>query len=248
MRFFNTRTLIGIVVVILGISLLLERMGYIDEGLQIWSYWPVIPLALGVSWMISSFSVKHFFPWGKFITSLILMIIGILYLGATFNLGIDGEIINRFWSLVFPVLIIIVGFSLLRGKTTGDSGKVAIMGGIEVGKGPWKLKSGSYLAFMGGVELDLTTAEIPDGETVLDLTAVCGGIDVTIPSHVSVSYEGIATLGGITFLDHEDGGIIASKTTERLTETSEKSIHFQARALMGGVEIKEKLATEKESS
>ena len=44
--------------------------------------------------------------------------------------------------------------------------------------------------------MDLTAAEIPDGETLLDLTAIMGGIDVKIPPDLAVVYEGTAILGG----------------------------------------------------
>jgi len=88
--------------------------------------------------------------------------------------------------------------------------------------------------------MDLTTAEIPEGETVLDLTAVMGGIDVTVPPDLAVVYEGSAVLGGVTFKDQEDGGIIASRKVEQnFAEGDKRTVRIQARAILGGVEIKE---------
>ncbi|MDY6826214.1 MAG: LiaF-related protein [Bacillota bacterium] len=85
------------------------------------------------------------------------------------------------------------------------------------------------------IEMDLTTAEIPEGETVLDLTAVMGGIDVRVPPDLAVVYEGSAVPGGVTFKDQEDGGIIANRKVEQNTAEGDKRIvRIQARAILGG--------------
>ena len=110
-------------------------------------------------------------------TAAILIGIGVVYLGR--NLGWFIVDTGLLWSIVFALLLIFLGINLLRSKAAGE-GRIAFMGGVTVGGSPYRLKSGSYLAFMGGIDLDLATAEIPEGETVLDLTAVMGGIDVTI--------------------------------------------------------------------
>jgi len=93
---------------------------------------------------------------------------------------------------------------------------------------------------MGGIEIDLTAAEIKEGETVLDLTAIMGGIEVKIPKGLPIIYEGSAVLGGVTFNNQEDGGIIGGRKIEHnISEGTEKIVRLQARAIMGGVEIKE---------
>ena len=245
MRYLSGRLIIGLAIIVLAILMLIDRLGYPVEISRFWEYWPVIPLIIGLQWLVTSLSWKQraetrgFFPWGQFITGLILVIIGVLYLGRNLEL-IAKDYISQFWSLLIPLLLILIGLSLLRGKAAGGKSRLAILGGVETGKAPWKLESGSYLAFMGGVDLDLTTAEIPEGETVLDLTAIMGGVDVTLPPNLSVTYEGTAILGGVSFLNHEDGGIIASRQADRLMENHPQKIHLQCRAIMGGIEIKEK--------
>ena len=138
--------------------------------------------------------------------------------------------------------LILLGISLLRGRpASGSGGKLAFMGGINVGgASPWQLESGSYLAFMGGIDVDLTKAEIPPGETVLDMTAIMGGIDVKIPPNLAVIYEGSCILGGTSFKDQEDGGIIAGRRVEDNLEGADRIVRIQARAVMGGIDIKER--------
>lgn len=248
MRSISGRLIIGLFILVIGILLLLNNLNIgVDINIrQILRLWPVIPLVLGLSWFASSFGStnseegkKTYFSWGQFVTAVILIAIGVIYLGRNLDLFDFNTAI--LWNLIWPVILILIGFNLLRGKVHGGGGRFTFMGGTKLGGSqPWRLESGSYFAFMGGIEMDLTTAEIPEGETVLDLTAVMGGIDVRVPPDLAVIYEGSAVLGGVTFKDQEDGGIIATRKVEQNTVEGDKRIvRIQARAILGGVEIKE---------
>ena len=250
MRLISARLIIGLAIVVIGVLLLLNNL---DLGIeidirQVLSLWPVIPLVIGLNWLFLSFGSsaagekkKIYFSWGQFITALIAIAIGVVYLGR--NLGLFEVDLRLFWNLFWPLILIFIGFSLLRGKSknSGRAGRFAFMGGANVGgPQPWKLEGGSYFAFMGGIEMDLTAAEIPEGETVLDLTAVMGGIDVKIPKDLAIIYEGSAVLGGVTFKGLDDGGIVAGRKVEQnISQSAGKIVRIQARAIMGGIEIKE---------
>lgn len=250
MRLISFRLILGLFLLLLGASIILSRVfGFNIDVQEIWKYWPVIPLLLGLNWMVLSFRSHQgegrrvFFSWGQFVTGLLAAAVGAVYLGKIFKpefFDVDAAII---WSVLGAVFLIFVGFSLMRGRpTTGNSaGKFAFMGGISAGGStPWKLESASYMAFMGGIDLDLTSAEIALGETVLDLTAVMGGIDVKVPKGLAVAYEGSSILGGVSFKGQEDGGIIASRKIEENLEGAERVVRIQARAILGGIDIKER--------
>ncbi len=250
MRFISGRLIIGLAVLIVGVILLLNNLGVgIEiEVREIIRLWPVIPLILGLNWLFLSFGStegsagkKVFFSWGQFFTALVAIAIGVIFLGR--NLGLFEVDTSLFFNLLWPAILILIGISLLRGKThgSGKGGRFTFMGGAEVGgKEPWNLEDGSYFAFMGGIEMDLMNADVPEGETVLDLTAIMGGIEVKIPKELAVIYEGSAVLGGVTFKDQEDGGIIAGRKIEHnIDEASSRRVRIQARAIMGGIEIKE---------
>ncbi len=250
MRILSGRFLLGILILVVGVILLLNNLveGIDIDVRQVLHLWPVIPLVLGGSWLFDAFKStstgeqqKAFFPWGQFVTSLIAIAIGVIFLGRNLDLFyVDTRI---FWNLLWPVVLILIGISLLRGRalSSAKGGRFAFMGGSEVGGSePWKLESGSYFAFMGGIEMDLRSAELPEGETVLDLTAIMGGIDVKVPRDLAVIFDGNAVLGGVTFKDHEDGGLIGGRKIEsNVEENASKVVRIQARAIMGGVEVKE---------
>ncbi len=251
MKFINGRLVIGLSVLFVGIILLLNNLdvGIDIEVGQVLKLWPVIPLILGINWLIMSFRYvsrgeedsKVFFSWGQFITALIAIAIGVVFLGRNLDLFIIDT--TLFWNIIWPVVLIIIGINLLKGRRVegGKGGRFVFMGGANIGgSDPWKLESGSYFTFMGGIDMDLRSAEIPEGETVLDLTAIMGGIDVKIPEGLSVIYDGSAILGGVTFKEHEDGGIIGGRKIEQnIDESTNKIVRIQARAILGGVEIEE---------
>ena len=249
MRLLSFRLLLGLFLLLLGGSIILDRF----TGLQIqvgsvWSYWPVIPLLLGLNWLILSFRQsgsdegrRVFFSWGQFVTGLIVTAVGVYFLGRKIWPEYFDFDFKIFWPVLGAALLILFGISLLRGRPAGGGSRVAFMGGISAGgAAPWKLESGSYLAFMGGIEIDLTAAEIPPGETVLDLTAIMGGIDVKVPPDLAIIYEGSFFLGGVSFKGQDDGGVVAGRRVEENVQGADRVVRLQARAIMGGIDIKER--------
>ncbi|HHX88076.1 MAG TPA: cell wall-active antibiotics response protein [Firmicutes bacterium] len=250
MRFISMRLILGLFLLLVGVATVLGLFGLEISAGKVWSYWPVIPLLIGINWMILSFpsstdhpeqGKKTSFLGGRFVAGLFFFAIGIFYLGRKFGYFLTFNT-GMIWRILFSFFIILVGYELIRGSISSQGrGRWAIMGGVKVGGGaPWKLESGSYFAFMGGIEIDLTAAELPAGETVLDLTAVMGGIEVKVPENLSVVGESSVVLGGVTFKDQEDGGIIAGSKYERYASGSPgKVLRVQARAILGGIDIKE---------
>lgn len=250
MRFISGRLVFGLVILIAGILLLLNNL---NIGVQVnirdfLHYWPVIPLILGLNWLFLSFGStsgvegsKAYFSWGQFITSIIVIAFGAVYLGR--NLGLFDFDTALFWNMIWPLVLIMIGINLLRGRSlsSGGAGRFTIMSGSKIGgTQPWKLESGSYFALMGGIEIDLTAAELEEGETILDLTAIMGGIEMRVPQGMPITCDGSAILGGVSFLGQEDGGIVGGRRFEtNLATEAEKLVRVQARAIMGGVEIKE---------
>ncbi len=81
------------------------------------------------------------------------------------------------------------------------------------------------VAVMGGIELDLTGADLAPG-AYLTLRAVMGGIDVIVPAHWRVEVMGRAVMGGIGNVTNPDH--VADDAPVLLID---------ALAVMGGIEI-----------
>jgi len=123
-----------------------------------WSrLWPVIPLIIGFNWLYLSFGStsaggesKVYFSWGQFITALIVLAVGVIFLGR--NLGLFEVDTSLLFNIIWPVILIMIGISLIRGRAFSGrgGGRFAFMGGANVGGAePWPLENGSYFAIDG---------------------------------------------------------------------------------------------------
>lgn len=242
------RTLLGLAILILGVVWLLNNFGMTnyDMGDVVVILWYVFLVLWGLDMVLRSFVRSNIgesnerldFIWNSGIIGLFLVIIGASLLARKFGL-IEVDVLSYIWKLFWPFILITIGLSFLQGGHVRGGTHWAVMSGIEQATSGWKLASGSYIAFMGGVTLDLRKADIPEGETVLDLTAVMGGIDIKVPSDINIVCEGTAILGGLTLLKDEGGGLIVSRRTEQVgAEDTNRSLRIYCRVLMGGVDIK----------
>lgn len=223
------RWFFGLLLILAGALGLLNNFEIIDINFRtlLKDFWPVLLILWGFSIL---FAAK------EWIMGTILVGLGVLFLGR--NLDLFMVDFAWLWKVFWPAVIILIGLSLLFPRSKGES-KLAVMGSLERKNGPWKLESGSYQAIMGGIELDLRQAEIAQKVTHLDITAIMGGVDITVPADLAVICEGSAFLGGIEMLGKEAGGIIASlKAEQGEPATAEKIVKINCHAILGGIEIK----------
>ena len=95
-----------------------------------------------------------------------------------------------FWEM-WPALLVFFGLFLVwqgvsgpRRRLTGDSNALisatALLGGVSRGNNSTAFRGGELTAMMGGCEIDLRHASI-DGEAVIDIFALWGGIEIRVP-------------------------------------------------------------------
>jgi len=103
---------------------------------------------------------------------------------------------------------------------------VAILGG-SARKGQWEPPAYlRVLAVMGGVELDFREAELYEGETVVDILAIMGGVNIIVPPDIDVETSGLGLMGGF------------ASFSNRAEETGAPLLRIKGTAIMGGVEVK----------
>ncbi len=234
--------LLGIAVIALGVIVLLNNFNILNVsiGYLISTYWPLLLVFWGIDLLITSSESKGFKQQrksGALVTGLILIGLGLLITGH--NLDLYELNLSLFWKLFWPVVIILIGWSFLRGTSGSGGVHWAVMSGIELKQKGWKLEDGSFFALMGGVRMDLNAAEIPAGEVRLNVTAVMGGIEIIVPPQIGIECESTAVLGGVKFFNEDSGGIIASRKSEYQAEPETGTrLVLRCTAVMGGVEIK----------
>ena len=103
---------------------------------------------------------------------------------------------------------------------------VAAMDGAEIVNRSDSFRAGSGTAVMGGMTIDLTDAEISTSAT-LELTAVAGGIDVTVPANWRVEMASTMFAGGAENLTDPDA-----------VDAVAPLLLVDARAYFGGIAIR----------
>ena len=234
----DKRWWLGILVVLFGVLLLLNNLMLIS--FKVSELWPLILVFFGV--MI----ICEHGNGSNRIFGIILGAVGLFLLGR--NLGFIPEYLSL-WKIIWPVVLILLGLKFLGiygGKFEGrsafhglGSGNIAFMGSIERNNGSWDLKSDGYLAFMGGIELDLRYANFIEDEIKLSLTSFMAGIEVLVPSDLIVICNGTAFLGGIELLGKPSGGIMANLQVQQGEVVQGKKIlRLDALVFLGGIEVK----------
>ena len=101
----------------------------------------------------------------------------------------------------------------------------AVFGGVKKKMISKTFRGGDVTAFMGGVEIDLTGADI-NGTAVLDVSAVFGGVKLIVPADWKVQNKATAVFGGV-----EDKRNMPASFSNKL-------LVIDGAAVFGGIELK----------
>ena len=122
----------------------------------------------------------------------------------------------------------LVGKRMTIGDEESDEFRVAAFGdGKELRSHAASLRAGSAMAVMGGADIDLTDATLDPSGATLDVTAVLGGVQVTVPPDWEVRVQSRGAMGGVdTHLTDPDDVPAGAPALQLTTNT-----------WLGGVEI-----------
>jgi predicted membrane protein len=97
-------------------------------------------------------------------------------------------------SYIWPLLLIVLGIWMIvrpsRFNLQPDV-RFRFLGGKDH-SGHWSVKDESIVSFIGDVHLDLTQADIPAGETHIELRGFVGDINVIIPAFAGIAVRSSA--------------------------------------------------------
>lgn len=111
------------------------------------------------------------------------------------------------------------------------SSSLALMSGVSR-RGVWTLQDRhTAVAIMGGVELDLREARLPDGEATIVATAIMGGVDIVVNASTRVVVDGVGIMGAF---EQERDRVAPDFDDDSPT------VRVTGFALMGGVSVTRK--------
>ena len=224
----NKNILWGIVLVIIGVIVGLNALNITNIDIFFngwWTLFIIIPSLIGL--------LKEKDKTGNIIG----LIIGVVLLLGVQNI-IDFDLI---WKLILPVIIIIVGLSLIFGnnlnkkinneikKINNKKGKneeyCSTFSEQKIDFDDEEFKGVSLTAVFGGITLDLRNAKINE-DVVINTTSVFGGIDIYVPDNIKIKVKSTSIFGGVD--------------NKKIKNDNEKEhiIYINASCIFGGVDIK----------
>ena len=215
-----TRILAGGGIIAVGIMSLLGSLGIINFSEIASTWWPLLIIGIGLLMLIND---PRQYVWPTLV----------IFAGVLWQLRKFEFVTFNIWQLFWPVVLIIIGISIIMNRTRGhisangrDSDDMtAIFGGNETKNLSLDYKGGKATAIFGGVTIDLREANITK-EATLDVFALCGGIDLKIPEGWIVKSRVTPILGGV--------GNKAQSSSTKNTPT----LFITGDVIMGGVDIK----------
>ncbi|HUN89905.1 MAG TPA: DUF5668 domain-containing protein [Terriglobales bacterium] len=194
-RRYNASLITGVLAIVIGGLFLLNEAGIIHVG-NLWRFWPVILIVLGIKGMLeceSGDSCRR----GTMISSGIMLIWGCLLMAA--SLGYLA------WAHMWPWFLIGLGALLIWESrrprpiglpgSSGSFSPESVFSSIEKTITDQDFKGGKASAVFGSVELDFLQANMVGDSAVLELDAVFGSIEVRVPLNWNVSIEAGAVFG-----------------------------------------------------
>jgi hypothetical protein len=191
------RLVLGIGLAAFGLILTLDRLHLVDARVAL-RFWPVLLIAIGVQQYFNPGAGRH--QGVRSGNGLIWIVIGGWLLLNSLRIVRVG-----IWELFWPLVLIVVGVSLVMQTWRRSDAPAnvddrlsifAVLGGGRRSiAGPFR--GGEITAFMGGGQIDLRQATIPDGEAAINIVAVMGGFEVITPPDWVVSTPIVPVLGGI---------------------------------------------------
>jgi hypothetical protein len=197
----------GLAIVAIGVLFLLDNFG-VPVG-NVWGYWPVILIAIGLAKVVDSRDTA-----GRSGGAIILLV-GLVFMADKIHLPFFNN--RNLWDL-WPLAIIAVGFMMLWGalegkgvvgvagapgswggsSAPGNCNMFSIFGGSNR-KVSGDFKGADLVAVFGGGGLDLRNATMSADEAVVNVNAIFGGFEIRAPESWLVQVHVTGIFGG-----HED--------------------------------------------
>ncbi len=192
---FTPQLFVGLIVILVGVVMTLDNLQVLEAERYL-RFWPAGVIALGlVKVWNSRDGVGGAFGGFMFVV-----------IGTWLLLEQTAVVRVSFWEM-WPALLVFFGLFLVwqgvsgpRRRLIGDSNAqinaTALLGGVSRGNNSTAFRGGELTAMMGGCEIDLRHASI-DGEAVIDIFAMWGGIEIRVPPDWTVVSKLTPILGGV---------------------------------------------------
>lgn len=189
-RRLTAQTLLGGIIVLIGLALLARSTGLFDVG-SLFRFVPSLFVVLGLYALVSS-------GFRNIVGPVLVVLVALGWQLVALDVLAAGDVL-QFW----PVLVILFGVSLLLGQyrartraATSDATTVfAFFGGAERRVTSQTFRNADLTAIFGGIELDLRDATIADPPAHISTTTIFGGAEIRVPREWNVRIDVLPLFG-----------------------------------------------------
>ena len=194
--------IIGLILILLGISFLLNIFHVFNFADYLLRLWPLLIVIWGLNYLTR----------GRFYWGLILIILGSLFIISNFGL-VTFNVFLVFW----PTLIILLGISVIikafrkdgsayKSSTDGsfevvENGKslneVNILSDKKVKLDNAEINGGSVVTVLGSTKLDITDTRSVKKGAILEVVNILGETTITVPDNINIKFDSTPILGSI---------------------------------------------------
>ena len=228
---FSSRIFIGLLLIIMGFLYLLSTMSILQVDISdiIFSM-PFFVFVIGTVVLINSRN-KTF--------GLLLMFVGGLFLVPKIFPSVHYSS-----DILFPVLIIAFGVYILlkrplnwafykdklkRNIARDTLDEISIFGGGHKSVNSDSFKGGNITAVFGGFEIDLSQSRLAEGENIIDVFLLFGGVTFLVPRDWDVRVSVAPIFGGFSNKIRREPGVAVDAS---------RSLIIKGVTIFGGGEIK----------
>ncbi|MFO7538050.1 MAG: cell wall-active antibiotics response protein LiaF [Chloroflexota bacterium] len=171
---------------------------------------------------------------GQLFMGLLLIFVGGLFLAGTlFNISV--------WAFCWPLGFILLGVWLIvRPQMAGpDTRFVQQFIGDFKRDGAWQVEDTEFWGFVGDVDMDMTLAHFPAGETTMRLYNFVGDVRIYLPPHVGLTATCSAFINDAKILDERQEGFLNTfAVTSSDYKTAEQRLRLEVNSFVGDVKVR----------
>jgi lia operon protein LiaF len=107
-------------------------------------------------------------------------------------------------------------------------------------RGTWQVTDEEFYVGVGDVRLDLTTADIPEGETCIRVLVGVGSVSVRVPEGVGVSVSSTGFVVDVRALGRKQVGFFTPfEVTSDDYQTAGSKVHLETVSFVGDVKVRQ---------
>jgi hypothetical protein len=135
------------------------------------------------------------------------------------------------WDWLWPVALLLVGVVLVLNRRGADDldddnriSAFLLMAGHSLRSNAPRFRGGELTIVMGGYELDLTEAGPAEGDGLIEIFAMMGGVELKVPRNWTVQADVTCIMGGV-------------ENKSRPDPDADHVLRLKGCVIMGGIEI-----------